>query len=96
MLDLGVDRKPIASERRLHKGLALILVVDDEPPIRQLLQTGLSTEGYQVEESCYGRATITVARNDAFDLILLDLGLPDVNGMEVLQTLQGKGMSNRS
>ncbi len=61
-----------------------ILIVDDEPPIRKLLRVGLASEGYAVVEAATGKEAIEHARADRPDLILLDLGLPDMAGHDLL------------
>lgn len=61
-----------------------ILVVDDEVPIRKLLRVGLSAEGYRVVEAMNAReARASVAAGEP-DLIILDLGLPDIPGHDLL------------
>lgn len=62
-----------------------ILVVDDEQPIRKLLRTGLSVEGYAVIEARNGREAGELVSAERPDLILLDLGLPDLQGHELLE-----------
>jgi two-component system KDP operon response regulator KdpE len=62
-----------------------ILVVDDEPAIRKLLRTGFATQGIQTVEAANGRAALALAEADKPDLILLDLGLPDISGQDLLQ-----------
>ena len=69
---------------------ARILVVDDEPPIRKLLRTGLGTQGYDVLEAATGKAALeTLAAKP--DLIILDLGLPDMQGLDVLAIVRDGG-----
>ena len=61
-----------------------ILVVDDEAPIRRLLRVGLTTEGYVVLEAAdAGEATASLATEKP-DVIILDLGLPDIQGHDLL------------
>jgi two-component system KDP operon response regulator KdpE len=68
-----------------------ILVVDDEPPIRRLLKTALSSQDYRVEEADSGEAALEfLARNKA-DLIVLDLGLPGMDGLAVVKRLRALG-----
>ena len=62
-----------------------ILVVDDEVPIRKLLRTGLGTQGYQVVEAANGREARAQLAAESPDLIILDLGLPDIQGHELLR-----------
>jgi len=62
-----------------------ILVVDDEPPIRKLLRVGLGTEGFAVLDAINAREALELVKAEKPDLILLDLGLPDVAGHDLLQ-----------
>ncbi len=64
-----------------------VLVVDDEPPIRRLLQTGLSTQGYQTIDAPNAKAALELLA-EAPDLVILDLGLPDMQGLELLQKIR--------
>ena len=64
--------------------LGRVLVVDDEKPIRRLLRTSLSAEGYEVIEAEDGNAALAAAAKEKPDAVLLDLGLPDLDGVEVL------------
>lgn len=61
-----------------------ILVVDDEPPIRKLLRVGLTAEGYVVNEASNAATARQSANEDQPDLIILDLGLPDASGHDLL------------
>ena len=61
-----------------------LLVVDDEPAIRKLLRLGLGTEGYEIAEATNGRTAILQQQVESPDLILLDLGLPDMDGHDLL------------
>ncbi|WP_438750997.1 response regulator transcription factor [Pararhizobium sp. O133] len=70
-----------------------ILVVDDEPPIRRLLRVGLATQDYAVVEAGNGKVARAMAKDDPPDLILLDLGLPDVPGHELLQGWRAEGLT---
>jgi two-component system, OmpR family, KDP operon response regulator KdpE len=68
-----------------------LLVVDDEGPIRRLLRTSLGAQGYRVLEAATGAAALAAAASDAPDAILLDLGLPDIDGLEVIRRLRAGG-----
>lgn len=61
-----------------------ILVVDDEPPIRKLLDVGLSSQGFTIKGAPNAHSAIEMARAEVPDLALLDLGLPDMGGHELL------------
>ena len=65
-----------------------LLVVDDEPPIRRLLRTGLATQGYVVREAGDGAAALAALAAERIDLVLLDLGLPDRRGHDVLRDIR--------
>jgi two-component system, OmpR family, KDP operon response regulator KdpE len=67
---------------------ATVLVVDDEPPIRRLLRTSLGAQGYDVSEAGSGRDALAVIERDKPDLVILDLGLPDLNGIEVIRAVR--------
>jgi two-component system, OmpR family, KDP operon response regulator KdpE len=66
-----------------------ILAIDDEPAIRRLLKTSLGAEGYEVEEAATGEAGWTQFNRLKPDLVLLDLGLPDIDGREVIRRIRG-------
>jgi two-component system KDP operon response regulator KdpE len=70
-----------------------ILVVDDEPPIRRFLRTSLTAQGYDVLEADDGKLAIDMARRNALDVIVLDLGLPNADGFEVIRQLRATGSS---
>ena len=61
-----------------------VLVVDDEPPIRKLLRVGLTAEGYVIIEATNAMEAMEQVKADRPDLILLDLGLPDMPGHDLL------------
>ncbi|PDT83807.1 response regulator transcription factor [Sinorhizobium sp. BJ1] len=61
-----------------------ILVVDDEPAIRKLLRVGLTSEGYAAIEAVNAKDAISLVAKEQPDLILLDLGLPDMAGHDLL------------
>jgi len=70
-----------------HKG-AKILVVDDERAIRRYLRTSLGVQGYHIIEAATGEEAIAAATQNMPDLIILDLGLPDMSGVEVTRRLR--------
>ncbi|MGA9290582.1 MAG: response regulator transcription factor [Anaerobacillus sp.] len=67
---------------------ARILVVDDEERIRKLLRMYLERENYEIEEAENGEVALEMATEDDFDLILLDLMLPGMDGIEVCQQMR--------
>ena len=67
---------------------ALVLIVDDEPAIRLLLRTGLAANGYRTIEATTAAQTMELAASQHPDVIVLDLGLPDMDGVEVIRALR--------
>ena len=68
--------------------LARVLVVDDEPQIRRALRTSLEAHGCEVRTAANGEEAVLAAGEDAPDLVLLDLGLPDIDGTEVIRRVR--------
>jgi two-component system response regulator MprA len=68
-----------------------ILVVEDERAIANVLRRGLALEGYTVEVAEAGRAALDAVRDRPPDLVVLDLMLPDMDGLEVARRLRGAG-----
>lgn len=69
-------------------GTATILIVDDEPQIRRFLRVSLSAEGYTVLEAPTAREGLDTAALKSPELVILDLGLPDMDGLEALGELR--------
>ena len=67
---------------------ATILVVDDEPAIRRLLRTSLTSQDYDVAEADSGGEALAAVEREKPDLVILDLGLPDLSGIEVIRRLR--------
>jgi two-component system, OmpR family, response regulator MprA len=70
---------------------ARILVIEDEERIRQFLQRGLAYEGYRVDTAVDGRSGLEIARDNPPDLVLLDIMLPGMDGLEVCRRLRAAG-----
>jgi two-component system KDP operon response regulator KdpE len=66
-----------------------VLVVDDEPQIRRALRTSLEAHGYEVQTVGTGEEAVIAAADNAPELMLLDLGLPDLDGTEVIRRVRG-------
>ena len=67
---------------------AKILIIEDEPQLQKLLQINLEGNGYKVLQASSGKEGILMAANHLPDMILLDLGLPDIDGHQVLKDLR--------
>src|SRR3974390_1714263 len=65
-----------------------ILVIDDEPQIRRFVGAGLELHGFSVKEAGTGAAGLNTAAHMQPDVIVLDLGLPDMSGIEVLESVR--------
>jgi two-component system KDP operon response regulator KdpE len=66
-----------------------VLVVDDEPQIRRALSLNLAARGYEIVEATSGEAALTAVAEEHPDIVLLDLGLPGMDGLLVLEALRG-------
>jgi two-component system OmpR family response regulator len=71
---------------------ARILVVDDEPSIVDAVATVLRYEGYDVTEATAGRTALALAQETTFDLVILDVMLPDLDGFEVTRRMRADGL----
>src|SRR5688572_17495510 len=71
---------------------ARILVADDDPDIRDVLCDRLLAEGYAVQTAADGAEALGIVRADPPDLLLLDLMMPRVGGLELLDTLRAEGL----
>jgi len=78
---------PAASPERLK-----ILVVDDEPSIVDSVSTALRYEGFDVETATTGRAALAAAQEGRPDLVVLDVMLPDLDGLEVTRRMRASGL----
>ncbi len=70
-----------------------LLLVEDDPTLRQALTFNLSREGYDVSTATDGERALDAARSDRLDLILLDVMLPGLSGVEVLRVLRREGVT---
>lgn len=86
---VGVESAATTSREPLlvgHSGR--LLIVDDEPSNRELLTRMLSSTGYEVVEAASGRAAMSLTQSGEFDLVLLDVLMPEMNGIETLQAIR--------
>ncbi len=70
-----------------------VLIVDDEPAILRFLRTSLRAQGYEVSEAAGGRDAIAALKRGPTDVLVLDLGLPDMGGLEVIREIRAAGSS---
>jgi two-component system KDP operon response regulator KdpE len=66
----------------------VIVAVEDDPQIRRFLRTGLESHGFQIHEADTGKLGLIEAANRKPDLVIVDLGLPDMDGVEVVKKLR--------
>lgn len=71
--------------------MAKILIVEDEPQLARFIQLELEHEDYETDIAGDGRKGLELAETDGFDLVLLDIMLPELNGLEVLRRLRKSG-----
>lgn len=67
-----------------------VLVVEDSDSLRESLRSGLAREGFAVDVAADGRVGLSQARSNPYDVLVLDLMLPELDGMQVLEQLAGK------
>lgn len=75
------------------QGLRKILIIEDDPRISDFVSRGLRAEGYLVEIMPTGREGLLAGRDPQFRTILLDIGLPDINGQQVCEQLRSEGVT---
>ncbi|MGO9134559.1 MAG: response regulator [Methylovirgula sp.] len=68
-----------------------ILIVDDEPAIRRFLHTSLTAQGYRVIEVADGASALHSIKTNPVDVVVLDLGLPDISGFDIISKLRDEG-----
>jgi two-component system KDP operon response regulator KdpE len=67
-----------------------VLVVDDDPAVRKVLQTSLTASGFEVEEARDGEQALTLISEQPYDLVVLDLNMPGMNGLEVCREIRNR------
>ena len=68
-----------------------VLIVEDEPGMASFIDKGLASRGYATKVVGDGAAAVAIAADNDFDLVILDLGLPDVDGLSVLREIRRRG-----
>ena len=86
----SVSPRPGQSSAGANNG-ARVLVVDDEPNITELVSMALRYEGFSVKTAATGRAALTAVSQFSPALVILDVMLPDIDGLEVLRRLNSAG-----
>jgi len=82
------NRRRIRAPPDMSDARATILVIEDEPEIRRFLRASLTAEGYKTVESANGRRGAIDASTHKPDLVIVDLGLPDLDGLEVIRSIR--------
>jgi two-component system, OmpR family, KDP operon response regulator KdpE len=70
--------------------IAKILVVDDDPQIRRVMRVTLTGQGYEVDDAKSGEAALERLRDQRFDLVLLDMNMPGMGGLETCRAIRGQ------
>jgi two-component system, OmpR family, response regulator MprA len=70
-----------------------VLVVDDDAPVRRMLARSLAAEGFEVEAAPDGGAAMALAERSAPDLVVLDVGMPGMDGLAVCRRMRAKGLT---
>ncbi|QQS15692.1 MAG: response regulator [Candidatus Moraniibacteriota bacterium] len=68
--------------------MARVLLVEDDPMISEIYQRKFSAAGFEVRIAASGKAVLDILRTESFDLVLLDIVLPEMSGMEILEKLR--------
>lgn len=71
--------------------MSRILIAEDNPRIVEFIEAGLQAHGYTTLTANHGKEVADIASSKNFELLILDLGLPGMDGMEVLRELRGRG-----
>src|SRR5262249_49979445 len=72
---------------RMTTAPGTILIIDDEPPIRRFLRTTLAAQDYRVVEAATGGEGLSLLRHEKPDLVVVDLGLPDMDGLDLIRRI---------
>ena len=88
MLRGGHTRASNGPVQQDHEALPLVLVIDDEPGIVDFIEVGLRQEGYDVATASTAANGLRAVRERRPDLVILDVGLPDLDGFSLLQQLR--------
>src|SRR6185503_19794348 len=75
-------------ERRIPMSAENVLVIDDEPQIRRVMRTTLSSHGYVISEAMTGEEGVDAVRKNKPDLVLLDMNMPGIGGLEACKEIR--------
>ncbi|HEX7012516.1 MAG TPA: response regulator [Steroidobacteraceae bacterium] len=67
-----------------------ILAVDDSPSMREMVRLALTSAGFRVTQAADGREALELARKDQFDLVLSDVNMPEMNGIDLIRALRAE------
>lgn len=77
-----------ASQHAVPAGSSRVLLVEDQPEVRRVVRRNLAKAGYEVVEAWNGRVAVELARESSFDLVISDVRMPDMSGLELLTALR--------
>ena len=75
-------------------GTERLLVVDDDPPVRRMLERSLVAEGFTVDIAADGGAALVAAERRAYDVVILDVAMPGLSGIDVCSRMRAKGTTS--
>lgn len=84
---------PGSAYPRRMEGSHRLLLVEDDPTLRELLEQLLSGEGYQIDVAADGQRALHLGLTRSYDVMLLDRGLPAIEGLDLLMRLRAKGVT---
>jgi DNA-binding response OmpR family regulator len=91
-IKIQMSEQAVKANQQNDSGFLRILLVEDDKRISDFVERGLKAEGYAVDVARCGQDAIDIASEGQFQAIILDLGLPDINGREVCERLRKLGM----
>src|SRR3984893_11503276 len=83
-----LDAPPERIYRAIRMSAGRILVVDDDPQIRRVMRIMLTGQGYEVDDAKSGEAAIDKLSQHRFDLVILDVGMPGMGGLEACRAIR--------
>lgn len=83
---MGKLTSPLAQQAQ-PAGSSRVLLVEDQPEVRRVVRRSLAKAGYEVVEAWNGRVAVELARESTFDLVISDVRMPDMSGLELLRAL---------